>query len=101
MQRMVIRPPPAGPTFMIEVMVIGALGAQVCQAAKIRAACGCDSFQDTPNTSAVCSGKALIINWVVLPKLPPPSSRHAQYEPGSDHLFPCSALPSLSTMLNC
>src|SRR6202011_3216700 len=84
MQRMDIRPPPAGPTFMIEVIVIGALGAQVCQAAKIRAACDCDSFQDTPNTSAVCSGKARIMNWVAMPKLPPPPPRHAQYKSGSD-----------------
>src|ERR1700716_2267981 len=99
MQRMVIRPPPAGPTFMIEVIVIGALGAQVCQAAKIRAACGCDSFQDTPNTSAVCSGKALIMNWVAMPKLPPPPPRHAQYKSGSDPAFACSALAWLSTML--
>ena len=52
-QRIEIRPPAAGPTFMMEVIVAGAFGAQACQAEKIRAAWDCDSFQDTPNTRAV------------------------------------------------
>jgi hypothetical protein len=32
MQRIEMRPFPAGPTFMIEVISFGALGAQLCQA---------------------------------------------------------------------
>src|SRR5260221_8420032 len=78
MQRMLIRPPPAGPTFMIDVIVAGAPGAQACQAANKRAACACDSFQETPNTSALLNGKTCSVNRVAMPKLPPPPPRHAQ-----------------------
>src|SRR6476660_6391980 len=82
MQRMVMMPPPAGPTFMIDVMVPGAFGAQACQAANSCAARDCESFHDTPNTRAVFSGKTLSVNPVATPKLPPPPPRHAQYRPG-------------------
>jgi hypothetical protein len=63
---------------MIEVMVAGALGDQACQAANNRAACAFDSFQETPNTSAVLSGKTFSVNRVAMPKLPPPPPRQAQ-----------------------
>jgi hypothetical protein len=101
MQRMVIRPFPAGPTFMIDVIVLGAFGAQACQAANIRAACDCDRFQETPNTSAVCSGKARITNWVATPKLPPPPPRHAQYRSGSELALACNVRAWLSMTVTC
>src|ERR1700755_1028181 len=71
-QRIMIVPPPLGPTRMIDVMVDGALGAQACHAANSAAALDCDSVQLTPNTIAVASGNTPIVNWVAIPKLPPP-----------------------------
>src|SRR5215469_5195180 len=78
MQRMVMAPPPAEPTFMIEVMLLGAFGAQACHAANSFAARACVNFQDSPNTSAVLSGKMCSLNSVAMPKLPPPPPRQAQ-----------------------
>ena len=43
MHRIEIALPAVGPSFMMEVMVLGAFGAQLCQALKTRAAFGCDS----------------------------------------------------------
>src|ERR1700719_3237627 len=82
MDRSKMTPFPAGPTFMMEVMVLGAFGAHACQAAKMRAACACDSVHDTPNTRALLSAHALNVNCVAMPKLPPPPPRHAQYRSG-------------------
>ena len=84
MRRIVIKPPPAGPTFMIDGIVAGAFGAQCCHAAKIFAACDCNNFQDTPNTGPVASGNTLCRNSIATPKLPPPPPLHTQYGSGSD-----------------
>src|SRR4051794_20494684 len=78
MQRIVMRPFPAGPTFMIDVMVDGALGAQLCQTANSCAALACDNLQETPNTRTELNGNVLMLNSVATPKLPPPPPRHAQ-----------------------
>src|SRR5258708_94603 len=101
MQRIEMRPFPAGPSFMMEVIVLGAFGAQACQAANIRAACDCDSVQDTPNTRALASGNAFSVNCVAMPKLPPPPPRHAQYRSGLDAAFACSVCAWLSMIVAC
>ena len=69
MHRILIEPPPPGPTFMMEVMVLGAFGAQSCQELKTRAACDCDSSHETPNTNTLPRGKMRNTNWVAIPKL--------------------------------
>src|ERR1700732_3868976 len=101
MHRSKMRPFPAGPTFMMEVMVLGAFGAHACQAVKMRAACACDSVQDTPNTTATLSGNTLSLNCVAMPKLPPPPPRHAQYRSGLDVALACSVRAWASMIVAC
>ena len=69
---------------MMEVMVLGAFGAQLCQALKTLAAFGCDSSHETPNTSTSLRGKMRNTNWVAIPKLPPPPPLQAQNRSGSE-----------------
>src|SRR6516165_11266127 len=57
MHRIEIALPAVGPSLMMEVMVLGAFGAQLCQALKRRAAFGCGSSHETPNTSTSLRGK--------------------------------------------
>src|SRR5204863_7584522 len=101
MQRIMILPLPAGPTFMIEVIVLGAFGAQACQAANSRAACVCDNIQETPNTLAVASGNTPILNSVATPNLPPPPPRQAQNRSISDVALACSVRARLSMTVTC
>ena len=84
MHRIRIALPAVGPSFMMEVMVLGAFGAQLCQALKTRAAFGCDSSHETPNTSTSLRGKMRNTNWVAMPKLPPPPPLQAQNRSGSE-----------------
>ena len=57
MHRIEIALPAVGPNFMMEVMVLGAFGAQLCQALKTRAALGCESSHETPNTNTSLRAK--------------------------------------------
>src|SRR5208283_3140333 len=66
MQRMVMRPFAAEPTFMIDVMFDGAFGAQSCHAANSCAAFAFDNFQETPNTTTEFNGITLILNSVAM-----------------------------------
>ena len=78
MQRSVTLLPLVDCTFMMEVMLLGAFGAQACHAAKSLTAAASDSVQVTPNTSALFSGKTFSLNSVAMPKLPPPPPLQAQ-----------------------
>lgn len=86
---------------MIDVIVAGAFGAQCCHALKIFAACDCDNFQDTPNTSPLASGNTLSRNSIATPKLPPPPPLHAQYGSGSDVALAARIRDWLSTTGTC
>lgn len=79
----------------------GAFGAQACQAEKIRAACDCGSFQDTPNTCAVCSGNALMLNSVMPKPAAAPAARPVEI--GLDAALACGAgvRAWLSIMVTC
>src|ERR1700758_4348308 len=101
MQRIVMAPPPAEPTFMIGVILAGAVGAQAAQAANSFAACVCVNLQDTPNTSALASGNTSSLNSVAMPKLPPPPPLHAQNRSGSEAALAVSTRDCASTMLTC
>jgi len=83
------------------VMAFGAWGAHACQAVKIRAACDCDNFQDTPNTTACANGNTLMVNWVTMPKLPPPPPLQAQYKSALDVADACRAWAWLLTTVIC
>src|SRR5580692_7698324 len=78
MQRSVTLLPLVDCTFMMEVMLSGAFGAQACHAANSLVAAACDNVQVTPNTSALFSGKTCSLNSVAMPKLPPPPPLQAQ-----------------------
>src|SRR2546421_10801487 len=101
MQRIEIRPFPAGPSFMREVMELGAFGAQVCQALKMPAACDCRNFQEMPNTRTLVRGKMRNTNCVAMPKLPPPPPLHAQNKSGSEIALACRVLAWQSIRVNC
>ena len=85
----------------MEVMVLGAFGAQLCQALKTRAAFDCDNSHETPNTSTLPSGKIRNRNWVAIPKLPPPPPLQAQNRSGSEVAVASSVLACASIMVTC
>src|ERR1700737_384473 len=101
MHRIEIALPAVGPSFMMEVMVLGAFGAQLCQALKMRAAFGCDSSHETPNTSTSLSGKMRNTNWVAMPKLPPPPPLQAQNRSGSEVADASSVVACASIKVTC
>jgi hypothetical protein len=96
-----IKPSPPGPTFMMELMELGAFGAQLCQVLKTRAAFDCDSIHEMSNTKTSVSGKMRKTNWVAIPKLPPPPPLQAQNKSGSMVAVVCRVRPCALIMVAC